>query len=293
MARHALGFGLAFGFGLALLACAPRGPAAADPTLEAADPAPAAVGPGAEAAGRKIDAAAAAQAADGPLALAAAAAPAADGPQAETAYPLDTIERTVPPRGRLQCPKVELVDYSGEIIRFSAPAKVFIGFRDRLKELEKVARDVGVEVYGRAPSRVAHLGTYSCRRIAAYPGWLSEHALGNSIDIAGFDFGPLPGGATLPVGLPGAFKHGLQVRVLSHWKASSGHAAVHARFLKTLAQRLIARNDIFRVLLGPGYPGHSDHFHFDVAPFRMVEIYDNGQRIVAPAAESAGGAGPG
>jgi hypothetical protein len=220
---------------------------------------------------------------------------AADAPQAATGtleqerYKLDAISREVSPKGPLWCPDVEMVDYKGDIIKFTAHAKVFTGFRDRLKEFEKVSRDVGQEVYGRPPSRVVHLGTYSCRRIAAYPELLSEHALGNAIDIAGFDFGSLPKGGSLPAGVPGVFKNGFEVRVLSHWKARAGYAAVHARFLKTLAQRLIARRDIFRVLLGPGYPGHDNHFHFDNAPFRMVEIYQDGQPLEAAAAAQAPG----
>ena len=31
-------------------------------------------------------------------------------------------------------------------------------------------------------------------------------------------------------------KNGFEVRVQTHWKAKTGHAAVHARFLKTLGQ---------------------------------------------------------
>jgi hypothetical protein len=212
---------------------------------------------------------------------------AAAAPAPQPAYPLDAITREVPARGPLKCPKVELVDYKGEVVRLSPGARVFTGFRDRLKEMEKVVRDAGVEIYGRPPSRIVHVGTFTCRRIAAYPDWLSEHALGNAIDIEGFNFGPLPKGDKLPDGVPAPFKNGFEVRVLPHWKGKAGHAAIHARFLKTVAQRLIARNDVFRVLLGPGYPGHDNHFHFDVAPFRMVEIYDNGQPLVAPAAKPA------
>ncbi|MCC6555584.1 MAG: extensin family protein [Polyangiaceae bacterium] len=213
----------------------------------------------------------------------------ADEP-AEVAYALDGIARSVPTGGPFRCPKVDLVTYKGEVVKLSAPAMVFPGFRDRLKELEKVARDVGVEVYGRAPSRIVHLGAYSCRRIAAYPDFLSEHGLGNGIDISGFDFAPLPKGGSLPEGLPKAFKTAFEVRLLPHWKARSGHAAIHARFLKTLARKLVARKDIFRVLLGPGYPGHDNHFHFDVAPYRLVELYDDGQPLVpAPAAGGAQG----
>jgi hypothetical protein len=35
----------------------------------------------------------------------------------------------------------------------------------------------------------------------------------------------------------------------------------------------VARDDIFRVLLGPAFPGHKTHFHFDVAPWRLVDIW--------------------
>jgi len=206
--------------------------------------------------------------------------PAAADPK--LAYPLDAFEREVLPDGPLPCPFVKLVDYRGDVIKYSSSTKVFAGFRDRLKEFEKVARDVGIEVYGRPPQRIVHVGTYSCRRVTSHANLISEHALGNAIDIAGFNFGPLPKGKSLPAGLSKDFKNGFEVRVLSHWKAKTGHAAVHARFLKTLAERLVARKNIFRVLLGPGYPGHDNHFHFDVAPYRMVEIHADGHPITAP-----------
>jgi len=207
---------------------------------------------------------------------------AAADPKSKDTYPLDAFARETPPDGPVICPGIKMEDYRGDVIKYSSAARVFTGFRDRLKEFEKVARDVGVEVYGRPPIRVVHIGAYLCRRIAAYPELLSEHALGNAIDIAGFDFGPLPKGASLPEGLTKAFKNGFEVRVLSHWGKKTGHAAVHARYLKTLAERLIARKDIFRVLLGPGYPGHNNHFHFDIAPYRMVQIYDSGKLLAAP-----------
>ena len=47
----------------------------------------------------------------------------------------------------------------------------------------------------------------------------------------------------------------------------------HARFLDELARALVADKTIFRVMLGPGYPGHKDHFHFDMAPYRLVKIW--------------------
>jgi hypothetical protein len=177
---------------------------------------------------------------------------------------------------------VELESYRGDAVRYQTNVWVYTGFRPRLAAFERVVRDVGVEVYGRAPERISTLGGYGCRRMREHAGWLSEHALGNAIDVAGFDFGHLAKGASLPAGLDKAFANGFEVRVLSHWGKKTGHAAVHARFLRTLADRLAAREDIFRVLLGPGYPGHDNHFHFDMAPFRLVQIFADGRLITAP-----------
>ena len=198
-------------------------------------------------------------------------------PTAEPPYPLDVVSRQLPPGVPFGCPAVDLVDYRGDAIRFHPPAKVISGFKDRLEKLSTVVAAVATEVYGRPPLALVDLGTFACRRMEGHPRFLSEHGLGNAIDVAGFDFGPLPKGAVLPAGLDRAFKNGFEVRVQTHWKAKTGHAAVHARFLKALARRLIARTDIFHVLLGPGYPGHGNHFHFDMAPFRLVQIFDEGE----------------
>ena len=190
---------------------------------------------------------------------------------AEEEYPLDSISRTVPRHGPLKCPKVQLKIYRGEQLRYAQAARIFVGLQPRLEAMERVALAVGKRIYGRAPRRLVHLGTYNCRRIGGYPTWLSEHALGNAIDVAGFDFPPLARGAKLPAGVHRAFRAPFQVRVLRHWNKKTGPAALHARFLRAFAHAIIARKDIFRVLLGPGYPGHWNHFHFDMAPFRNVE----------------------
>jgi len=210
---------------------------------------------------------------------------AAATPLNEAPYPLDAISRQLAPGTPFGCPAVDLVDYRGDAVRFRPPTKVLPEFKLRLEKLEAVVAAVATEVYGRPPLTIVDLGTFACRRMEGHPRWLSEHGLGNAIDVAGFDFGPLPKGAALPAGLDKAFKTGFEVRVQSHWRAKAGHAAVHARFLKTLARRLIARNDVFRVLLGPGYPGHGNHFHFDMAPFRLVQIFEDGELLQGEAAK--------
>lgn len=195
-------------------------------------------------------------------------------PAADAAYALDGLSREVPTTGRVSCPDVELTRYEGEVLRYHKATRVYVGFAERLRRFEEVARDVAVEVYGRAPRRVVHLGTYHCRRIGGYPNLISEHGLGNGIDVAGFDFPALPRAAALPEGLPRTLRKAFQVRMKDHWTGDRGAGAVHARFLHTLAQRLIARDDVFRVLLGPAWPGHHDHFHFDMAPYRLVAVFE-------------------
>ncbi len=223
-------------------------------------------------------------------------------PAKEPPYALDSLSREAPAEGEeLGCPRVEVQSYRGDVVRYKPEVWVNAGFRERLVAFERVVRDLGVEVYGRAPDRIPQVGGYGCRRMRDHPDLLSEHALGNAIDVAGFEFGHLPKGATLPVGLPAVFANGFEVHVLGHWGKKVGYAAVHARFLRTLAQRLAARGDVFRVLLGPGYPGHANHFHFDMATFRLVQIFEDGRLIAAGPPGSplvtapgpaGGGAGP-
>lgn len=188
-------------------------------------------------------------------------------------YALDGVPRVLDPGADLPCSEQELVRYQGVQVRLSKPGRVHRAFVEKLEGLDALVVAVATEVYGRAPRRLVHLGTQACRRMRRYPDWVSEHALGNAIDLAGFDFGPLPRAASLPEGLPPALRRGFSVRMLEHWDGSRGAAAIHARFLRTLAQRLVERPDLFRVVLGPAWPGHKNHLHLDFAPYRVVEVF--------------------
>lgn len=186
-------------------------------------------------------------------------------------YPLDETTREVPTRGKLRCDRGALVKHAGDAVRYHKKVTVHPAFKARLVRFEAVVKEVAISVYGRAPKAIRHLGTYNCRRIRSMPHLMSEHALGNAIDVAGFDFGPLPKGGEGPVGLSKRHRRAFKVRMKAHWDAT-GKDARHARFLRTLARRL-TREDIFRVLLGPAWPGHDDHFHFDMAPYELVKIF--------------------
>jgi hypothetical protein len=190
------------------------------------------------------------------------------------AYALDTRERFVEnPRQRLRCQPENMVLYRGDTVRFYGSLSVDPAFRERLQRFEEVVAEVAREIYGRAPHRIQHYGAYSCRASRNRSQRLSEHALGNAVDIVGFDFAPAKKKESLPEGLPRALKYGFQVRVAKHWNPKSGaNAALHSKFLRSLTDRLIGRDDVFRGFVGPGHQGHSDHLHFDMAPWRYVRL---------------------
>jgi hypothetical protein len=188
-------------------------------------------------------------------------------------YPLDAMDRNVPRGQPLPCRAIELVTYRGEQIRYARPVQVHPAFRERLRAFDELVAETAVAHYGRAPAKLLHLGALNCRRIRLYPDWISEHALGNALDVAGFVFAPLPRAAALPEGLPRALRGRFEVKLDPHWDATRGAGAVHSAFLRDLARRLIARTDIFRAVLGPAWPGHKNHFHLDCAPYRMVEVF--------------------
>jgi len=187
-------------------------------------------------------------------------------------YGLDDVSRSVAPKGKLVCPDVPLTRYKGDVVRYKTPVRVYTGFVERLRRFEEIVAEVGTRFYGRPPLRIRHIGTYNCRRISRYPDLVSEHGVGNGIDVAGFEFGRLPKGKTLPEGAPKAAKRGFTVTVLRDWDADPETNAYKARFLRAVTDALTDREDVFRVLLGPAYPGHKDHFHFDCAPYRLVVI---------------------
>ncbi len=189
-------------------------------------------------------------------------------------YPLDALPRVLPPRAAMPCDG-SLVTYHGERVRYASPARVYPAFVARLRAFEALLSEQAIAHYGRVPRVLVHLGTQSCRRMRRYPDWVSEHALGNAIDVAGFDFGPLPAHAVAPEGLPRALRGSFSVRIAQHWHARGVVGSWQATFLHDLARALIARPDIFRVLLGPAFPGHQNHLHLDFAPYRVVEVFDD------------------
>lgn len=186
-------------------------------------------------------------------------------------YPLDGLSRAMP-AGTLSCPDADVHEFAGEEIRFTPPARAVPAFRARLAVFEQVVLHVSRRVYGRAPSQILVAASYDCRAVSGRSGRISEHAFANAIDVTGFVFAPAPivskDGSIHPVAIPGSF----DVRVDRHWRARGDDVAIrHARFLDELTVELLQR-EVFRTLLGPAHPDHEDHFHFDMAPSKYVQL---------------------
>ncbi|MFT3921339.1 MAG: extensin family protein [Myxococcales bacterium] len=197
------------------------------------------------------------------------------GSDAGPSYPLDDIPRVLEPGSPLPCQSgdVPLVNYRGARLKYQKPMRIHPAFQAQLAAFEALVSEVALAHYGREPQRIVHLGTYNCRVMRRYPSWVSEHALGNAIDIAGFDFGALPRKSPRYASLPAKLRGALKVRVDSHWSAS-GNQQAHSDFLHDLARKIAERPEVFHVLLGPGYPGHHNHFHLDHAPYRVVDYVE-------------------
>jgi hypothetical protein len=182
-------------------------------------------------------------------------------------YALDDVSRAP----SATCHPERMVPYRSRGLRTSAGVRVDPAFAERLPTLERVVREVAIAHYGRAPRRMLTVGGYACRSIRGRSDRISEHALGNALDVRGFELGALPRGAAAPPDLPRALRRPFTVTVGHDWSRSDPIGARHAAFLRALIDRL-AREDVFRVIYGPAHPGHTGHFHFDMSPFRWIDV---------------------
>lgn len=188
-------------------------------------------------------------------------------------YPLDDVSRWVASGSKLPCEseQLELVSYKGERLKYDRPLRVHPAFAAQLASFESIVEQVALEHFGRVPRRIVHYGSFACRPVRGRPELISEHALGNALDVAGFDFAPLSRKLAKTSALDKRHKRAFQVRLDKHWR-DDGKSAAESAFLHALAQRIVARPDVFRVVLGPGYPGHHNHFHLDYAPYRLIGL---------------------
>ncbi len=137
-------------------------------------------------------------------------------------------------------------------IRWSGKPKVACPVAMALSRFEVVVQEEAERHLGRAVKKIQHMGTYNCREMAAYPGWVSEHSYANAIDIRSFT---LAGGKEIPV--------------LGHYGEPGAPKTASERFLQAVARRTVDE-DIFSVVLTPAFDRlHRNHFHLDMARYRV------------------------
>jgi hypothetical protein len=141
----------------------------------------------------------------------------------------------------------------GASTRFQPPARVNCAFALRLLRFEQVMQEEAKRLLGSPVRALVQLGTYNCRRMAAYPDLVSEHSFANAIDIARF-----------------ILKNGRTVVVERDWvRAEQAASTPAARFLRRLTRRLYDEQ-VFSVVLTPSYDHHHrNHLHLDGAAYSV------------------------
>jgi hypothetical protein len=154
----------------------------------------------------------------------------------------------------VDCGAREVVVYRGPKggVRWNAVPVVSCGMALALGRFEGVLAEVAERELGARVVKIEQGGTYNCRKMARFD-LVSEHSYANAIDLRRFR---LADGRTVSVerqfGRPG-----------TEPKTKEG------RFLRTLARRLYDEG-VFSVVLTEYFDRlHRDHFHLDLARYRI------------------------
>lgn len=137
-------------------------------------------------------------------------------------------------------------------IRYGSSPILSCGMALALARFEQVIQQEAQRVLHSRVRRIVHLGSYSCRQMARYRGWVSEHSYANALDIGEFQL-----------------DDGRSISVLKHYGSERERDATAREFLHTVLQRAY-REDVFSVALGPDFDAlHKNHFHLDLARYRV------------------------
>jgi hypothetical protein len=158
-------------------------------------------------------------------------------------------------RAGFQCGSEQAVRYrrGPGRIRYGSSPVLTCGMALALARFELVLQEEAVSHFGRRVARIEQGGTYSCRTMARYRDFVSEHSYGNAIDLYAF-----------------VLDDGRRISVLSHFgKLDVEPKRVEARFLRAVARRAFDEN-VFSVVLTPFFDNlHKNHFHVDLARYRV------------------------
>lgn len=171
-------------------------------------------------------------------------------------------------KSKLTCgaPQVVLYQKSPAKIAYEPGVRITCTMALALARFETILQEEAKRSLGKRIVKIHHLGTYNCREMAAYRGWVSEHSYGNAIDFADF-----------------VLEDGRTVSVLQRFAPKLEIPRTpESVFLRTSAQRAY-REEVFSVVLTPFFDaGHANHFHLDMARYRSDGTQFPGEVAPAP-----------
>jgi len=154
----------------------------------------------------------------------------------------------------IACGAEQVVTYLGgpAKIRYNSPPLLTCRLALALARFEELAQEQAALHLGRRITRFTHMGTYSCRKMVRFD-FVSEHSYANAIDIKEL-----------------SLEGGRRVSVKKHFGAPDAEPQTpEARFLRSLSRRAFDER-LFSVVLTPYWDNlHSDHFHLDLARYRV------------------------
>jgi hypothetical protein len=173
-----------------------------------------------------------------------------------------------------EAPEGVAIKRGGAGLLFQPQARVNCAFAQRLERFETVVQEEARHILKSPVTSIVHLGTYNCRRMAAYPDWASEHSFANAIDVATF-----------------VLKNGRRVEVERDWVPPEKPALTRAaQFLRLLTRRLYDEK-VFSVVLTPSFDAHhKNHLHLDGAPYNVDGTCAAPPKEVCPQPEPVRGA---
>lgn len=165
--------------------------------------------------------------------------------------PLKQIVREIPTCG---CEDAVTVTQAPHGMKLAPPAVLSCQMALAIVGLERVIQEHAVQHLGERVRTLHQGGTYSCRKMARFD-LVSEHSYGNAIDVYAF-----------------SLESGEKVSVLLDFgrlNQPSESLSPRAMFLRRLSSTAYDR-DLVSVSLSPYWDTlHRDHFHFDMARYRV------------------------
>ncbi len=155
------------------------------------------------------------------------------------------------PDGSFVCGAPQVVRYEGGPgkIRYSASKpKMACPLALAFADFERIIQEEAQAQLGQKVVKINHVGTYNCRQMVLYEGFVSEHSYANGMDIKSF---VLADGSELTISK-------------DYFDEDAG-----GQFLRGLAKRIYAEG-VFSVVMTPNSDSlHKHHLHVDTAHYRF------------------------